>query len=134
MSQLGMGAMLHILGGGSPERSDKYAGRVIKSAKFDEDFVDIEFEDGVTIRIFDGGQSCCEHRYLTLDDNIEDLVGQTLVHIMEKGYKDESDEEGWVEHETCFLEIQGNKSSITFAAHNEHNGYYGGFGMSIKEI
>lgn len=130
MNNLGMGAMIHMLGGGSPESADKYYGRKIKSSTFGADMFLITFDDGVTIKITDDGQSCCESRYMTCDDDPSFLNGKTLTGITVKETNDDGDDC----HEIAFLEVQTDQGSITFATHNEHNGYYGGFGLSIAEI
>lgn len=132
MSHPGIGAMLHYLGGGSKKDPALYYGKTIRKAELVDDKFNIEFEDGIKIQISDEGQSCCESRYLTCDDNLNELVGQKLVRIEVKEATEREHE--WATHEICFLEIQGDKSSITFATHNEHNGYYGGFGLSIDEV
>jgi len=131
MSQAGMGAMLHALGGGSKESPEKYYDKIIKNAEHKNDEFLLAFEDGTSIKIFDDGQSCCESRYLTCDDNPKELIGQKLMNIEVKDTKEKECE--YDVHEMCFLEIQGNQSSITFCTHNKHNGYYGGFGLSIEE-
>jgi len=130
----GIGAMLHYLGGGSNEDLDRFYGRKIHNAVFDDDenFFEIEFEDGGKIRITDQGQSCCESRYMTCDDRPEDLVGGELTRI--EVTKHEDKEEGYGCHETCFLIIESTKMSITVCTHNRHNGYYGGFGLNISEV
>lgn len=130
---IGMGAMLHHLGGGSKESAEKYYGRKIVDASFGGDTFTIKFEDGTTIDITDQGQSCCEHRYMTCDDDVKQLVSQTLKHIIVKSTDDLSKEDEYDCHDVCFLEVQGDKGSVTFATHNEHNGYYGGFGLNIEE-
>lgn len=141
----GIGAMLHVLGGGSENSADKYYGKKIIDAKTAESPDDynacgdkdrgallLAFEGGPTIRIWDNGQSCCENRYMTTDDNPADLIGQTLVSIQSRDGEDVDKEYGEV-HETCFVIIQGDKSAITLTTHNENNGYYGGFGLTITE-
>lgn len=137
MGNFGIGAMAHYLGGGSEHNPDEYYGKVIKAAEIKEDELLVTFDDGKKIKIFDAGQSCCEFRYMTCDDHPKDLEGNKLVKIevkevVDKEPKDEYDEEE--EHEIAFLEVATDKSFITIATHNEHNGYYGGFGLSIKEI
>lgn len=136
MSNLGMGAMLHTLSGGSPKSAQDYYGKVIKTAVFNKgaDDVRITFEDGVAIRIWDSGQSCCESRYMTCDDSLSDLNGKTLAEITVKPGPYTTDEYG-DNHEIAFLEIKTTDgTSVSFATHNEHNGYYGGFGLSLDEI
>jgi hypothetical protein len=128
----GLGVMLHELGGGTKNSASKYYGRKIKGASFGNDQMSLTFDDGVTIHITDDRQSCCEHRYMVCDDDVKSLIGQKLKGIVIKSTEDKESEYG-NSHEICFLEIQGNKSSISFATHNEHNGYYGGFGLNILE-
>lgn len=128
----GVGAMLHELSGGSKKNASDYYGKKIKKAELNADDFLIEFEDGTRIKISDNGQSCCEHRYLTCDDDLNSLEGNTLKGITVKySDADSGDDDA---HEIAFLEIQTDKNSVTFACHNEHNGYYGGFGLSVDEV
>lgn len=129
---IGMGAMLYHLGGGSEHSSEEYKGKKIVKILQQQDELNIDFEDGKKISIWDSGQSCCEHRYMTTDDNLQDLEGKTLVHIMAKeGPTVDSD---WGDpHEQVFVEIMTNDGCVTVCNHNEHNGYYGGFGLTITE-
>ena len=129
---LGMGAMLHALGGGSDESASKYAGRVIKSASIDDEKMLITFEDDITIKIWDDGQSCCESRYMTCDDDVKSLVGGKLLKI--EAQEGESKDEDYDVHEWVFVEVATENDHIKFCTHNEHNGYYGGFGLSITEL
>jgi len=128
---IGVGAMLHILGGGSENSAEKYYGREIRSAKIEDDELKIAFSDGTRIRILDDGQSCCEHRYMTTDDDPSSLVGQKLVRIETKPAADV--EGDYDVHETVFVEIGTDQGFISIVNHNEHNGYYGGFGLTIRE-
>jgi hypothetical protein len=100
----------------------------------DESFV-LYFEDGARIVITDDGQSCCESRYMTTDDDIQSLVGNRLVNITGKEVSDKTvlvKQDDWGDHETVFVEIQSSGGFITLVNHNEHNGYYGGFSMTIR--
>lgn len=140
----GIGAMLHILGGGSKEDPSKYTGKTISSISlqdvgeiYSDDLptyqsLKIIFTDGTTIVISDQGQSCCETRYMRTDDDLQSIVGGTIIKI--EGKEGPSIEAEYEEHEICFVEIQTDKGFITLANHNEHNGYYGGFGMNISEL
>jgi len=136
MNNLGLGAMIHYLSGGSENSADKYYGRKIKTASLVDNKLVIEFtgkhETGKIIHVYDNGQSCCESRYMTTDDNLSDLRGGKLTEIKLKYAEDETGEYGDV-HEICFLEVSTDKGSVVFANHNEHNGYYGGFGLTIVE-
>jgi hypothetical protein len=91
----------------------------------------IAFEDGNRIAIFDDGQSCCENRYMTTDDDLLFLANTKLVDIQLEDAPNVEDEFG--EHEVQFLIIKTDKGDITLETHNEHNGYYGGFAVVIKE-
>jgi len=129
---LGIGAMLHSLGGGSAHSPNEYYGKEISDIKMDDKSLFIDFTNCVKIRIFDDGQSCCESRYMRTDDDMRSLIGKTLVSIETKDAPDIEDEYGV--HQVVFLEIRTNDGWITISNHNEHNGYYGGFGLSIEEI
>lgn len=131
MSNLGFGAMLHYLSGGTPNSASKYYGLTISAAEMKDDALHIAFDTGKKIRIFDDAQSCCEHRYMRTDDDLESLVGHKLTRMEVKPLV-ETDEDGGT-HEIAFVEIGTDQGHITIANHNEHNGYYGGFGLSIVE-
>lgn len=123
--------MLHYLGGGSKHSADEYYGKTIAAAEIKDNRLRIGFGDGKTIEIWDDGQSCCESRYMSTDDDPASLVGQTLTRIETKDAPNLPDEYG--EHEQVFIEVGTDKGFITIANHNEHNGYYGGFGLTITE-
>lgn len=132
----GVGVLLHWLGGGTPHSSEEYYGKRIKAARLvhassPERFI-IEFEGGPTIHIQDAGQSCCEERYLVLDDDPQVLVGGVLQEIRVKDGPNLPSKYS-EEHESAFIEIQTDKSQIVLTTHVEHNGYYGGFALEIQE-
>lgn len=117
------------------ENQAKYIGKTITDAEMDGNSLKITFDDDVLIELSDDGQSCCEHRYMTCDDNPKDLIGSKLLSISEKeGRHLPEDEDRYGKHEIVFLEVQTDKTSIQLATHNEHNGYYGGFSLNIREI
>jgi hypothetical protein len=122
-----------MLSGGSKHSSDEYVGKVVENAYIDEDKLYIDFEDGTKIRIYDDGQSCCEYRHMTCDDNPEVLIGGTWVAAQVQDGPYEKGEYGDT-HEQRFLIVQTSKGTITIANHNEHNGYYGGFGLTIEDF
>lgn len=138
MSQIGIGAMLHCLDGGSEHAPAEYVGQRIVAAELAETGRDggdqklvLTFEDGRKIAIWDAGQSCCESRYMTTDDNVSSLVGHTLQRIEAKEVPTaESDDDC---HEQIFVEIGTDQGCITLVNHNEHNGWYGGFDLTITE-
>lgn len=90
-------------------------------------------EGGYSVYLRDDGQSCCETRYITCDDNLSDLIGSKFTHIKELKHTttDESDEYE-NEHEITFIEIRAGDTLCTVCTHNEHNGYYGGFNLNIE--
>jgi hypothetical protein len=93
----------------------------------------IHFDDGRILMIGDGGQNCCENRYMTCDDDLSGHEGGQLLHIdLCAGGEDVSDEDSYGRHETQFVKVQTTKGSITLCTHNEHNGYYGGFSISAQ--
>lgn len=132
MSNLGMGVMLNMLGGNEDTVNALKASlnKKIKLAWLDQeaDRLKIRFDDDSVLSLWDAGQSCCEHRYMRTDDNLNDYTGHTLIDIELKNAPDEEDEYGEV-HEVQFLEIKTDKGVFTMSNHNEHNGYYGGFAI-----
>lgn len=131
MGQLGIGAMLHALGGGSENDPKRYHGQKVMSAEIADNRLKLGLSGGKFIEIWDNGQSCCEHRYMTCDDDVKSLVGGTLTRIEAKNAPDL--DAGGETHEQVFVEVATDKGFITIANHNEHNGYYGGFGLTITE-
>ena len=127
---LGIGAMLHALGGGSEIDQKDLIGKVIKKAELKDDVLRLEFEDGV-VELLDDGQSCCESRYITTDDDPSTLTGE-LLSIEVAHAKDEVDEWGET-HEQAFVKIQTANGFVTLCTHNQHNGYYGGFGLTLRK-
>lgn len=116
-----------------PHAAKKYYGREVTKAVLADDVLRIDFTDGTHFRLYDDGQSCCESRYMTTDDDPASLVGQTIVSIeCRDGGHGGSDDNGEYREEE-FVIIQGNKSAITLCTHNDNNGYYGGFDMKIDE-
>jgi len=105
-------------------------GREIASAKFEDDTLSLAFTDGTSAQLWDGGQSCCETRYVTTDDDPVTLVGNCIVSITTKpGPCEDVD---YTVHEQVFVEVQTTGGFITLVTHNEHNGYYGGFSVRVK--
>lgn len=131
---LGIGAMLHVLGGGSEHSATEYYGRKIISAKMDDDRLTLGLCNGKTIQIWDDGQSCCESRYMRTDDDVNDLVGGVINRIEAKSADSDTPESDYGSHEVVFVEVGTDKGHISISNHNEHNGYYGGFGLKITEM
>ena len=134
MGQIGFGVAINALFGNDGIAPTPWFGREIASAALVDDTVRLTFADGSRLAVFDDGQSCCESRYITTDDDLESLVGHKLVRIDEKpGPNVESGEPYADEHETAFVEIGTDKGFVTLTTHNEHNGHYGGFSLTVRE-
>jgi hypothetical protein len=130
-----MGAMLYVLGGGSPQNPSDFYGRKISSAVLENDVLTLKFEDGTAMRFWDGAQSCCESRYVTCDDDLSKLVGGELRNIEVKEGPCEDGEGDYGDcHEQAFVEVATNECFVTLCTHNVHNGYYGGFGLCVEEV
>lgn len=134
MSAPGLGVMIGFLGGNerTVEAYHKAVGQKIARLALDEerDELRVGLADGMTLVARDDGQSCCEHRYMRTDDTLNAFVGATLTGIEIKDAPDQEDEYGDV-HEVQFLEVQTSAGAFTVANHNEHNGYYGGFWLTL---
>ena len=127
MGQPGIGVMLGYLSGNesSVRAWQSAVNKVIAEIRADEDSLHFVMEDGTKIKLSDEGQSCCEHRYMTTDDDLSYHVGTELIDSENKDAT--SIEMEYEEHEVQFLEVKTSKGVISCANHNEHNGYYGGF-------
>jgi len=79
----------------------------------------------------DTGQSCCEHRFMTCDDDLSTFAGAKLVAVEVRDVQVRECGVAEVE-EAQFLVVTTDKGAITVANHNEHNGYYGGFCISAS--
>jgi hypothetical protein len=90
------------------------------------------FTDKTEVYVTDSGQDCCETRYMTTDDDLNSFVGTKLLGLEVKAAPDMDGADDV--HEVQFLEIQTNKGVFTMANHNEHNGYYGGFYITVEEV
>lgn len=118
--------------------TERFAGLRIVNVEFPKDADDIflTFEDGIRIKIWDNGQSCCEHRYTRTDDDPSDLIGKVFTSAIVKDGPDltSEDDPGGGPHDSQFLEIIAGGTCVTFCTHNEHNGYYGGFSINYLEM
>lgn len=94
----------------------------------------ISFASGVSIKIFDDGQSCCERRYMTIEDDLNSLVGFVLTKIEVRDGGSTMDKSTYKDGDIEFLEITTSGGHITIANHNVHNGSYGGFDLVVKEV
>lgn len=101
----------------------------------DKDELYIHFKDNSYIKILDDMQSCCEHRYMTTDDKLDEYIGGSLLNIEVKPIpiplSEYGDDNPNTEREIEFLEVTTTKGSFVIVNHNDHNGYYGGFNVEI---
>jgi hypothetical protein len=140
MTQLGMGVMLHMLGGfddtGIKALSEVMADKDERISSVTlhegEDELIIRFDSGQAFRFWDNGQTCCEHRYMHTDDDLGVLVGGRLLNIdvIDGG----TNGDDWVVKDSQFLKIETTTGFVTIANYNEHNGYYGGFAIEVTRI
>lgn len=114
-------------------KEKKFIGQVITSATFDGDSaITLMFGDkGIVIS--DEGQSCCEHRYMDVQDDISYLIGKTYLGWELGEYTNDDDDE-WYVHDIQFLNINVSDYTLQVSNHNEHNGYYSGFYIVEREI
>lgn len=127
--QLGVGVMIKMLRGTltNVDLNVEFTGQKVTALVLDnETQLRITFESGRTVTIWDDGQSCCEHRYMSTDDDLSQFVGAAFLGHEVRAAPDQEDEYGEVS-ECQFLVILTDRGNIVFANHNEHNGYYGGF-------
>jgi hypothetical protein len=108
-------------------------GKKIDHITFGEYRLCLYFEDSMAIALRDDGQSSCEHRYMTTDDDPKLFAGDTLVDIEIADAPPIPEEHDEV-HEVQFLKVRTDLGVMTVETHNEHNGYYGGFSVVAEWI
>lgn len=89
----------------------------------------LQFDDESELHISDGAQYCCEHRYLTCDDDCSVLVGGKLLNVELATIKEINVPEDHDYHDIGIVKVESDKGHIVLCTHNEHNGYYGGFDL-----
>lgn len=135
MTQPGVGFLISAMRGNAESVAafSGAVGKTITSAAIRDDALHLAFADGTAICLYDDGQSCCESRYLTCDDDLSAHVGATLTDADVRQGPDEEKEYGDV-HEVAFLVVTTSAGSFTVASHNEHNGYYGGISLRAAVV
>lgn len=150
MSQLGIGVVLNRLSGGPSATADRIRsaiGATIAGVVLDApptrdlgyvrghthlriSLAGHDDQPARTLILSDCGQACCEERYLTCDDDLASFAGAVLVDIDIRDVTSPvpDDPDGYV-HEVQFLVVTTSKGAITVAAHDVHNGYYGGISI-----
>lgn len=101
--------------------------KTIKDVEINSNILIIKFTDETTLRLVDEGQTCCERRYTSTEDELTYFIGATLFKIEITSSPRLPVEFGI--HEVQFLDVHTSKGMFQVANHNEHNGYYGGFSI-----
>lgn len=103
------------------------------SVHAESDVLHVQFPSG-TLHVWDNGQSCCESRYMTTDDDLPSFVGAKVVSLEAvEGPDIPYEEESYGDvHEQMFVKLETTAGTITLVTHNEHNGYYGGFDVATR--
>ena len=132
MSNPGLGVMINMLcGNRGAEHLKEALGKTIANIKIEgESKLRFKFDDGSAIQIRDAGQSCCEHRWMHTDDDLNYFTGTTLMDAELRegptvGFEYEP-------KESEFLIITTSKGQFTIVNYNHHNGYYGGFWIQVE--
>lgn len=105
------------------------SGEPIQCIRKNDDDFEIQLKTGKLV-ITDEGQSCCERRYITCDDDLPSYVGAKIVGMDVVPGPDVDAE--YDVHEQMFVKIETTKGTLTLTTHNEHNGYYGGFAVVAR--
>ena len=114
-----------------------YQGKSICSFLLEEEALLIRFTDDSALKLFDEGQQCCEQRYLRSDDDFRAVEGAQFLDAQVREAAESAflvDTNNCGIHEVQFLVILTSLGELTISAHNEHNGYYGGFTLSAEEV
>lgn len=95
-----------------------------------------EFVDGSRLVIKDDGQSCCERRFLHTDDDLEHYINSKLLDIEisdgpDGGYEDSDN--GLEILQQQFMKVKTTVGVFTVVNYNYHNGYYGGFDITLYD-
>lgn len=133
INKIGLG---WLLGGMSPCKGTAEAvkgslGKVIEKVTLDDDRIRLYFTDKTGLELWDSCQNCCEVRHTSTDDEMDMIVGQTLVNV-EIAEGPSTISLYGEDHDTQFLRIKTDKDVMTFVNHNEHNGHCGGFTISAR--
>jgi hypothetical protein len=128
-----MGVMLAMLGGNSDSVAAFKAcvGKTIAKVVMSGEALRFEFTDETAMELFDDGQSCCESRYMTCDEDFASYVGATLMDA-EVCEAPSRTSEGGEDHDCAFLRVTTSAGILTCETHVEHNGYYGGFALRAR--
>jgi hypothetical protein len=132
MNNIGLGVMIDSLGGNEETVKAFRAsvGKKITALELKDEHLRFTFEDDTHLSVWDNGQSCCESRYMRTDDDLSQYIGGELTDMETREAPSVPYEYG--EHEVEFLVVKTTKGQFTMSSHNEHNGYYGGFSIQLR--
>jgi len=141
VNKMGMGALMGLMRGNedSVKTWKRAEGKKIKALRLDpasnkeNGALVFTMEDGYQFEIIDNGQTCCESRYMTTDDDLSAHEGATLLDA-EVREGNESEDEHYEVHEIDFLVVTTSAGQFAVETHNEHNGYYGGFDVRCRTM
>lgn len=124
----GLGVMIGQLQGNKDSVDAFMRGKdkEIADLGIDDNALTFIFVDGYQMKLFDGGQTCCENRFMHTDDDLSFFIGSKLTEAETRPGPEKNVEYGDVE-ESEFLIVTTTKGQFTIVNYNEHNGYYGGF-------
>lgn len=109
--------------------------KTIESVHCSGDELEFVFTDKTKFIFEDVGQSCCERRYMNTDDCLSYYSGSRFVNAsIEDGPREDSPREYGNHADTQFLVVTTTKGQFTVVNYNEHNGYYGGFCVKLREV
>lgn len=121
------------------EAAQAIRGKTLLQAEVLDNALFIVFMDGTSLRLWDGGQSCCEARYMVCDDDLGYYIDTKLRDIEVRDGPavddDKTERDCWDDfgaHEQQFLVVKTDKGEFVVSNHNEHNGYYGGFDIEAE--
>lgn len=114
---------------------EKYIGVEIESVRINmsrvhgEDVVEFKFV-GRDVLAFESTTDCCAQHYFSTDDDLPYYAGSVFlgVEIVDAPTSDTEH----TTHEIQFLDVRTSKGVFQIAAHNEHNGYYGGIHLYLS--
>lgn len=132
MPEIGYDDALDITDDETIKAHEAAKGKIVQSIALVKNELTIRFTDGTGIVVWDDKQLCCERRYMTTGDDLDDFVNEEF-----RGF--ELREVTPLEYDSSVHEIQfllGMTSFgvFTLETHNQHNGYYSGFNVVIREV
>lgn len=116
----------------------KATNKTIKRAYLEDNKLKLDFTDGTGLMLYDDDHQCCEERWTSTDDDLDNFCDSKLykVEVKEGPTVDdnETDKYETYYHDTAFLDVTTSKGVFTLVTHNSHNGYYGGFDLVCEFI